>query len=105
MGQSELLVRDQKWPWWPPCLPFLGDEVTGKTVAVIGTGRIGLAVIKKCTGLDMDILCYDPAYENHKFIADIQKVMDVRYEHGIQRRKTSIKYVKFDQALSQADFV
>lgn len=24
------------------------------------TGRIGLSMIKKCTGLDTDTLCYDP---------------------------------------------
>src|SRR5207237_2675853 len=46
MWQSERLVREQKWPSWHPFLPFLGDEVTGKTIAVIGTGRIGLAMIK-----------------------------------------------------------
>src|ERR1700719_2865219 len=46
MWQSERLVREQKWPSWHPFLPFLGDEVTGKTIAIIGTGRIGLAIIK-----------------------------------------------------------
>ena len=50
MWQSERLVREQKWPSWHPFLPFLGDEVTGKTIAIIGTGRIGLAMIKKCSG-------------------------------------------------------
>src|SRR6478735_1058960 len=54
MYASERLVRDQKWPSWHPFLPFLGDEVTGKTIAVIGTGRIGLAMIKKCSGFDMN---------------------------------------------------
>src|SRR6202045_394471 len=61
---AEKLVREQKWPSWHPFLPFLGDEVTGKTMAIIGTGRIGLAMIKKCSGFDMNILCYDPAYHN-----------------------------------------
>src|ERR1051325_612584 len=55
---SEELVREHRWGFWHPYLPFLGDEVTGKTVAIIGTGRIGLAMIKKCSGFDMDILCY-----------------------------------------------
>src|SRR5499433_3701234 len=67
MWQSERLVREQKWPSWHPFLPFLGDEVTGKDIAIIGTGRIGLAMIKKCSGFDMNILCYDPAYQNHEF--------------------------------------
>lgn len=102
---SEKLVRENRWGAWHPFLPFLGDEVTGKTIAIIGTGRIGLAMIKKCTGMDMNILCYDPAYENHEFISGIKKVMDVRHERGIQRNKTWIKYVNFEEALSQADFV
>src|SRR4051812_24291286 len=72
MWQSERLVREQTWPSWHPFLPFLGDEVTGKTIAVIGTGRIGLAMIKKCSGFDMNILCYDPAYQNKEFISAIQ---------------------------------
>src|SRR5215471_7550406 len=74
---SELLVRENRWGAWHPFLPFLGDEVTGKTIAIIGTGRIGLAMIKKCSGFDMNILCYDPAYHNDKYIAAIQEVMDL----------------------------
>src|SRR5262249_54031874 len=105
MWQSEGLVREQKWPSWHPFLPFLGDEVTGKTIAVIGTGRIGLAMIKKCSGFDMKILCYDPAYQNHEFIKAIQELMDVRHARGIQKEKTWIKYVEFEAALRDADYV
>jgi glyoxylate reductase len=102
---SERLVRENSWGTWHPFLPFLGDEITGKTIAVIGTGRIGLAMIKKCTGLDMNILCYDPIYENHKYIQAIQEVMDLRHTHGVQKRRTVIRYVTFNEALHDADFV
>src|SRR5438067_5061712 len=105
MWQSERLVRDQKWPSWHPFLPFLGDEVTGKTIAVIGTGRIGLAMIKKCSGFDMNILCYDPAYHNDKFFAAVQELMDLRHARGIQKETTLIKYVEFEDALRGADYV
>jgi glyoxylate reductase len=105
MWQSEKLVREQKWPSWHPFLPFLGDEVTGKTIAVIGTGRIGLAMIKKCSGFDMNILCYDPAYQNLDFIKSIQELMDLRQARGIQKEKTWIKYVGFEDALRHADYV
>jgi glyoxylate reductase len=105
MWQSERLVREQKWPSWHPFLPFLGDEVTGKTIAVVGTGRIGLAMIKKCSGFDMNVLCYDPAYHNDKFIAAIQEVMDLRHACEIQKEKTWIKYVEFEEALRAADYV
>jgi glyoxylate reductase len=105
MYSSEKLVREQKWPSWHPFLPFLGDEVTGKTIAIIGTGRIGLAMIKKCAGFDMNILCYDPAYQNQKYIAAIQQVMDLRHAAGIQKEKTWIKYVEVEEALRGADYV
>jgi glyoxylate reductase len=102
---AEHLTRENNWGYWHPYLPFLGDEVTGKTIAIIGTGRIGLAMIKKCAGFDMNILCYDPAYQNHEFVKAIQETMDLRHARGIQREKTWIKYVPFEEALSQADFV
>lgn len=105
MYSSEKLVRDQKWPSWHPFLPFLGDEVTGKTIAIIGTGRIGLAMIKKCAGFDMNILCYDPAYQNHEYAAAIQETMDLRYARGIQKERTWIKYVELEAALRGADYV
>jgi glyoxylate reductase len=105
MWTSEHLTRDKEWGYWHPYLPFLGDEVTGKTIAIIGTGRIGLAMIKKCAGFDMNILCYDPAYQNHQYVKSIQEVMDLRQARGIQAEKTWIKYVTLDEALKGADFV
>jgi glyoxylate reductase len=105
MWPAEHLTRENKWGYWHPYLPFLGDEVTGKTIAVIGTGRIGLALIKKCSGFDMNILCYDPAYQNHEYVKGIQEVMDLRQALGIQKENTWIKYVTLDEALRAADFV
>ena len=102
---AEHFTRENKWGFWHPYLPFLGDEVTGKTIAIIGTGRIGLAMIKKCAGFDMNILCYDPAYQNREFIKGIQETMDLRHARGIQREKTGIKYASFEEALREADFV
>jgi glyoxylate reductase len=105
MWSAEHLLRENQWDYWHPYLPFLGDEVTGKTIAIIGTGRIGLAMIKKCTGFDMNMLCYDPAYENHNYITAIQEMKDLRHARGISRDKTWIKYTSFEEALKQADFV
>ena len=105
MWTAEHLLRENKWDYWHPYLPFLGDEVTGKTIAIIGTGRIGLAMIKKCAGFDMNILCYDPAYQNHEYVNAIQETMDLRHARGIQKAKTWIKYVPFEEALAPADFI
>src|SRR5438270_1536207 len=105
MWSAEHLTRENKWGYWHPYLPFLGDEVTVKTVAVIGTGRIGLALIKKCVGFDMNVLCYDPAYENLAFVKAVQAVNDLRHARGIAKEKAWIKYVLFEDALRGADFV
>lgn len=105
MWTAEHLTRENKWGYWHPYLPFLGDEVTGKTIAIIGTGRIGLSMIKKCTGFDMNMLCYDPAYQNHDYVKAIQEIKDLRVARGICRENSWIKYVDVEGALKQADFV
>ncbi len=105
MWTAEHLTRENEWDYWHPYLPFLGDEVTGKTIAIIGTGRIGLAMIKKCAGFDMNILCYDPAYQNHDYVSAIQANMDLRHARGICKEKPWIKYTTFEDALAGADFV
>src|SRR3979490_103217 len=84
---AEHLTRENEWSYWHPSLPFLGDEVTGKSIAIIGTGRIGLAMIKKCAGFDMNMLCYDPAYENHAYVNGVQKTPDLRNARGISKEK------------------
>jgi glyoxylate reductase len=105
LWSAEHLTRENKWGFWHPYLPFLGDEVTGKTIAIIGTGRIGLAMIKKSTGFDMNILCYDPAYQNHEYVRAIQEIKDLRFARGMTRERCCIKYSSLDEVLRAADFV
>ncbi len=102
---AEHLLRENKWGYWHPYLPFLGDEVTGKTIAILGTGRVGQAVIKKCIGFDMNILCYEAMGPNEKLIRVVQQQMELRYGSGMQRERTTIKYVPMDEALSSSDFI
>ncbi|MFD1646988.1 phosphoglycerate dehydrogenase [Haloarchaeobius litoreus] len=39
---------------------YLGTEVNGKTLGVVGLGRVGQEVAKKCASLGMDIVAFDP---------------------------------------------
>ncbi|VTS04556.1 phosphoglycerate dehydrogenase [Tuwongella immobilis] len=39
---------------------FLGTQVAGKTIGVIGLGRIGLEVARRAIGLDMKVVGFDP---------------------------------------------
>ena len=102
---SERLVRENRWGAWHPYLPFLGDEVTGKTVAVIGTGRIGQAFMKKAVAFDVNFLCYDPVYQAHDFIKVIQDELDLRFRSGFAKERRTARYVSFEEALRGADFV
>lgn len=39
---------------------FVGFDLHGKTVGVIGTGKIGMAFIEICRGIGMNVIAYDP---------------------------------------------
>ena len=46
-GEGERLVRSGAWTGWHPT-QLLGMHVTGKTVCIIGMGRIGQAIARRC---------------------------------------------------------
>jgi len=102
---SEKLVRENKWGSWHPLLPFLGDEVSGKTIAIFGTGRIGKAMARKCLGFEMDIILNNPEQEDHAFAAALQKAADALFDTKVSRRRALIRYAQLEDALRSADFV
>ena len=58
-GEGERHVRAGDWTGWRPT-HMLGTQVTGKTLGVIGFGRIGRAMaIRAHKGFGMKILAYD----------------------------------------------
>jgi len=102
---AEKLLRENRWGFWHPYLPFLGDEMTGKTIAIIGAGRIGQAMAKKCSGFDMNIVLYHPNRRDEKFVTALQTVMDASYHGGLQRERTTVRSVSLEEALRNADYV
>lgn len=105
LWSSEELVRSNQWGTWHPWHPFLGDEVTGKTVAVIGVGRIGRAFAAKCVALDMDILCCSHRRPDEQLAHAIQQEMNLRFQSGLSRRQARIRFVDLRTALNESDFV
>jgi D-3-phosphoglycerate dehydrogenase / 2-oxoglutarate reductase len=57
--QSAALLKSGKWDRGDS---FMGYEITGRTLAVIGLGNIGRIVAEKAIGLGMRVVGYDPKY-------------------------------------------
>jgi len=66
---------------------FIGAEIWGKVLGVIGTGNIGKAVIKRAKGFNMRVLAYD--------ICKDQTLID----------KFGVIYVTLHRLLTESDFV
>ncbi len=84
--QGDRLMREGKYGGWDPML-LLGAEVYGKTLGIIGPGRIGSAVAKRAVGFDMRILYYG------------------RTVNTVLEQETGAERVDFDALLEQADFI
>jgi lactate dehydrogenase-like 2-hydroxyacid dehydrogenase len=56
LGEGERLVRSGGWDGWHP-VQMLGTHVTGKRIGIIGFGRIGKAIARRCHyGFDMEVV-------------------------------------------------
>ena len=65
-GEGERMLRAGNWAGWHPT-QLLGKHVTGATVGIIGLGRIGQAIARRCHfGFGMDVV-----YHNRSALPDI----------------------------------
>ena len=79
--------RSGRWKTWEP-LGHLGQDLVGRTLGVVGMGRIGYALAKRCArGWDMQVLYYDP--------------------HRNERAETELgaRQVELDVLLRESDFI
>ncbi len=84
--EGDKFTRAGKWKTWGP-IDFLGPDITGATLGIVGFGRIGQGVAKRAQGFDMRILYYDT----------------LRYPEAEQ--KYGAQYADMNTLLSEADFV
>ncbi|HYL97527.1 MAG TPA: phosphoglycerate dehydrogenase [Blastocatellia bacterium] len=66
---------------------FLGTELMGKTLGVVGVGKIGRAVAQRATGIGMSVIGFDP------------------YFTGEAASKLGIEMLPLDELLPRADFI
>ena len=57
--EGDRFTRSGRWQTWDP-IGFLGPDITGATLGIIGFGRIGQAVARRAQGFDMRVLYHDP---------------------------------------------
>ena len=68
---------------------LMGTELTGKTLGVIGLGRIGQVAAKRALGLEMNVIAHDPYLSSR----------------GGDSPISAVELVELDELLSQSDFV
>jgi len=81
---ADIFVRQGKYSGWDPMI-FIGDKLEGKTVAIIGTGRIGEQVARKLYGgFGVKIVYFDTRRNekierdcNAEFIDSIDKALSI----------------------------
>jgi lactate dehydrogenase-like 2-hydroxyacid dehydrogenase len=56
--EADAFMRSGQFKGWGPMM-FLGGDITGRTLGVIGAGRIGSAMAAKSAGFGMRVLYYD----------------------------------------------
>ncbi|MBF9032231.1 D-glycerate dehydrogenase [Rhodobacterales bacterium HKCCE3408] len=82
-GEGERIVRKGEWGGWAPT-QMLGLHVTGKTVAIIGMGRIGQAIARRChLGFDCRILYTARSDKDPGFPVERREMKDALAEADI----------------------
>ncbi|CAG4910159.1 unnamed protein product [Acidocella sp. C78] len=66
-GEGERIVRARAWPGWTPTY-LLGTSLEGKTLGILGMGRIGQALARMAQGLSMRVV-----YHNRRRLAPAQE--------------------------------
>ncbi len=85
--EGDRFIRKGQWKGWDPSL-LLGPHVSGKTLGILGMGRIGQAVAKRAIGFGMKLL-----YSNQR-----------QLPAGIER-ELGAEFVTVNDLLTQSDFV
>ena len=71
--EADCFVREGKFQGWEPML-MLGNDIFGKTLGIIGMGRIGRAVAHRALGFDMKVIYYDPQVDPESLPSDYVSV-------------------------------
>jgi glyoxylate reductase len=87
IAEADKYVKFGQWkvPWG--LMMLVGQDIYGKTLGIVGIGRIGSAVARRAKGFNMKILYYD-VYRNEQI-----------------EKELGVKYVPLEKLLKESDFV
>ena len=88
VSEGDALIRKGRWKQVFGADTYVGTEIEGKTVGVLGLGRIGESFVKKAKGFGMKIL-----YHNRKRLSKSQE------------KKLGAKYVSLNDLFSNSDVI
>jgi glyoxylate reductase len=75
ISEGDRIVRNKKWNQIFGAYDYTGIEVSGKTIGIMGMGRIGKEVAKKANGLGMNVI-----YHNRKPVSKrIENILKAKY--------------------------
>ncbi|MBL0924597.1 MAG: D-glycerate dehydrogenase [Sphingomonadaceae bacterium] len=80
LGEGHRLMRSGEWQGWSPT-GMLGHRIGGKTLGIIGLGRIGEAVAIRARAFGLNIL-YN---KRHRLPASVEEELGVTYEPDLDR--------------------
>ncbi|WJX48609.1 D-3-phosphoglycerate dehydrogenase 2, chloroplastic [Trifolium repens] len=83
VSQADASLKAGKWLR----SKYVGVSMVGKTLAVMGFGKVGSEVARRAKGLGMNVVAHDP------------------YAPADRARAVGVELVSFDQAISTADFI
>jgi glyoxylate reductase len=65
---ADRFARSGQWQGWSP-MQMLGVDLTGKTIGIVGAGRIGMAVAKRAAGFSMRVILFSRRNTREEFEA------------------------------------
>ena len=75
ISEGDRIIRNKKWNQIFGAYDYTGTEVAGKTIGIIGMGRIGREVAKKANGLGMNVI-----YHNRRPVSkNTEKMLKTKY--------------------------
>ncbi len=72
--EGDTRTRRGKFQFWAP-MHFLGREITGKTLGIVGFGRIGRAVAKRAAGFGMPVIYH----QRNRLDPHLEKALNATY--------------------------